>query len=236
MQWIAPDILQAIVGEQHDGLATLTCLVGLVLGGLLWLFGWWGHRFWIVLFTTVAAGVYGMSSGRAAGVTPIVAGLLAAVCAGMLALELARLIAFVAGGFAICLTLQWLAPGWENRLLCFLGGGLAGLLLFRLWMMTLTSLAGTLMMAYFGLGLLDRLGKLDALSWADSRAGTLNWYCAGIAFLGLFVQFILERVRKQLHRRREEHAHFRQAQMELDERMRKKSWWKWGSISKRQAA
>ena len=236
MQWIAPDILETIVGGMHDGLSTVTCAVGLVLGLLLWLFGWWGHRFWIVLFTTVAAGIFGLSSGKASGVTPIVAGLLLAVSAGMMALALARVIAFVAGCAAVCLVLQWLVPSWDNRLLCFLGGGLTGLLLFRVWMMALTSLTGTLMMAYFGLGLLDRLGKMDALIWTEPRANLLNWSCAGVALLGLLVQFLLERVRKKLHQRHEEQAHLRQAQLELDQRFRKKSWWKWGDKNQRQAA
>jgi hypothetical protein len=231
MQWIAPDLLKTILG-----LSTPVAGAGVILGVMLWLFGWWGHRFWIVLFTTVAAGIYGLWSGQVSGVTPIVAGLLLAVSAGMMALALSRVVAFVAGGLAVCIGLQLVFPAWENRLLCFLGGGLAGLLLFRLWMMTLTSLAGTLMMGYFGLALLDGLGKIDAPAWMEQRTLLLNWTCVGLTLLGVLAQFLLDRWRKHFRRHREERAHLRQAQMELDERYNRRSWWKWGGQSSKKAA
>jgi MFS family permease len=229
MQGIAPELLQTILG-----LSATAATAGVVLGFLLWLFGWWGHRFWIVLFTTVAAGIYGMKSGHASGVAPIVAGLLLAISAGMMALALARVVAFMAGGLAICLVMQWLFPSWEERLLWFLGGGLAGLVLFRLWMMTLTSLAGTLMMGYFGLCLLDTLGKMNAQLWVEQRTTMLNWACAGVTLLGVLAQFLVERWRKRFNRHREEQAHLKQAQMELDQR-RGRAWWQWGSSSKKAA-
>ena len=82
----------------------------MVLGFFLWLLGWYGHRFWIVLFTTVIAGVVGLASARVAGVQPFVAGLLLAIAAGTLALSLSRLLGFwsgrgrglVAGSRAFC--------------------------------------------------------------------------------------------------------------------------------------
>jgi hypothetical protein len=247
MQLIAADILRTIVGEQHDGLTPMTCGVGLVLGLLLWLFGWWGHRFWIVLFTTVLAGIAGLSSGHAAGVKPIVAGLLLAVSAGMMALALARLVAFVAGGVAFCLALHILAPSWspgganeavawESWLLCFLGGGLAGLMLFRLWMMALTSLVGTLLIGYSGLCLLDRLGKIDALVWAEQRTALLNWSCVGVCLLGLLTQYLVDRWRKKQERQRLEADQFERAELELEQRYRRKSWWRWGQEPPRRAA
>ena len=49
----------------------------------------------------------------------------------------------------------------------FVGGGLLGLLLFRWWMMALTSLSGTLIAVYCGLSLMHRLGKIDALAWSE---------------------------------------------------------------------
>lgn len=222
MQLIAPDILAQVLG-----LSAPACAVGLAIGALLWLFGWWGHRFWVVMFATVVAGIVGLSSGRVAGVTPIVAGLLLAISAGMMALALARVLAFVAGGAAVCLALAALAPAWEDRLLGFLGGGLLALFLFRWWMMTLTSLAGTLMMSYAGLALLDRMGKLDALALADKRGLVLNGLCVGAALLGVLAQYLVERWRKQLKKRRDEHVHLRQAEMELEKRLRRRSWWPW---------
>ena len=77
------------------------CGVGIAVGLLLWLFGWWGHKFWIVLATTVVAGIAGLSSARSAGVQPFVAGLLLAVAAGLMALALARLMAFIGGGMVV---------------------------------------------------------------------------------------------------------------------------------------
>lgn len=222
MQLIAPDVLAQIIG-----LSAPACIVGLVLGAALWLFGWWGHRFWIVLFTTVIAGLVGLASGQAAGITPIVAGVLLAVSAGMMALALARVIAFFAGGFAVCLLAQALMPTWEDRLLWFLGGGLAGLLLFRVWMMLLTSFAGTLLMAYSGLCLLDKLGKLNALDWTERRMLLLNWCTIAVALLGLLTQFLIERWKKALKKQRDEHAQLQRAELELEDRMRH-SWWKWG--------
>jgi hypothetical protein len=215
--------------ESVLGLSLPAALVGLVLGLLLWLSGWWGHRFWIVLFITVTAGIVGMVSGQAVGLKPTVTGLLLAVSAGMMALALVRLVAFFAGGAAVCLLMQLLVPAWEDRFIAFLAGGLAGLLLFRLWTMTLTSGLGTLMMAYSGLALLDRFGKLDALTLAQQRSSLLNWICAGLVVLGVLVQYVLERWQKKAHRQREERIQLRHARMELEQRAQKKSWWRWGA-------
>ena len=76
MQLVAPDIL-----VDARGMGAAIYISGLVLGLALWLFGWWGHRFWIVLCATVVAGVYGLSSARATGMQPFVAGLLLALAA-----------------------------------------------------------------------------------------------------------------------------------------------------------
>src|SRR5439155_5133122 len=98
MHLIAPDILEAA-----QGLSVPTCGVGLAAGAFVWLLGGWGRRFWIVLLTTLVAGVYGLSMGEGFGVQPLVSALLLAVAAGMLALALARLGAFLSGGVAACI-------------------------------------------------------------------------------------------------------------------------------------
>src|SRR2546430_98457 len=72
--------------------------LGFAVGLLVWRTGWWQLRFWIVVSLTAVAGIYGLQSGRASGVQPVVAGLLAARGAGFLGLELARLLAFAGGG------------------------------------------------------------------------------------------------------------------------------------------
>jgi hypothetical protein len=198
MQLLAPELV-----SEARGLSAGLCACGLAVGFLVWLLGWRGHRFWIVLFTTAVAGIFGVLSIHPQGVQPLVAGLLLALTAGILALAIVRILAFGAGGIAAWLAVQALAPNWEAPLVAFLAGGLLGVLLFRVWMMALTSLAGTLLMAYSGLCLADSLGKLDAVAVMDRFAGLLNGACAGVALFGLLVQFVLDRRRIRKQRERE---------------------------------
>ena len=190
MTLLAPDILQ-----ETRQLSLGLCALGLLVGVLLWLFGWRGHRFWIVLATTVSAGIVGLAAGPNYGTHPLAAGLLLAVAAGVLALALARVVAFVAGGLACWVTIQTVAPTWHEPLVCFLAGGLIGLLMFRMWTMALTSFAGAMLLGYSSLSLADRLGKLNAVAMAEEQAAALNWICGGLTVLGLLVQFLLERYR-----------------------------------------
>jgi MFS family permease len=223
MQLILPEIL-----ADGRGMSVAVYVTGLVLGFLLWLLGWWGHRFWIVLFTTVGAGIVGLSSGRATGVQPIVAGLLLAITAGVMALALARVLAFAAGGLAGWLLVRTLVPTWDEPLLTFLVGGLLGLLLFRVWMMALTSFAGMLLLVYAGLGLADHLDKLDALLWAEKRAMVLNSIVAGGTLMGWVAQLLLERFRRHRLRQRKEEEQLAQAEKELEKRFHRLRWWPWG--------
>jgi hypothetical protein len=190
MQLIAPDLLAEAVG-----LSPFLCGLGIFLGLMLWLLGWRAHRFWIVLLTTVLAGVYGLSSAPHYHSQPLLSGVLLAIASGVLALALIRVIAFFAGGVAGCLLVHALAPSWGEPLVFFLLGGMLGLILFRLWTMTLTSMAGALLVAYSSLCLADRLGKLQAVPWADRERLLLNWACGVFALAGVFCQFTLERRR-----------------------------------------
>jgi hypothetical protein len=99
--------------------------------------------------------------------------------------------AFGAGGFAALLAQEAWAPAWDQPLVCFLAGGILGLLLFRLWLMALTSLGGTLLMAYAGLGLSESLLRLEPGAWVGRHARLMNWVCGGVALLGVLVQFLL---------------------------------------------
>jgi MFS family permease len=223
MHLIDPEIMDILRGA-----SAAVYVTGLSLGLAVWLSGWWGHRFWIVLFTTVIAGLIGLSTARVAGVQPFVAGLLLALAAGMLALALCRLLAFGAGGLAAWLLVRSVLPGWDEPLLVFLAGGLIGLFLFRPWLMALTSLAGALVMIYAGLGLLDLLGKLDAQAWADQRALLLNWVCGGAALLGWVLQFVLDRWRMSREYERHEQLQLRDAEEQLRDRLRRRfRWWGW---------
>jgi hypothetical protein len=193
MQLFAPDIL-----TDARGLSVGVSATALAVGFVVWLTGWSGHRFWTVLVMTVLAGMFGLLSAPAHRVQPLVGGLLLAVAAGVLALALLRMLAFASGGLGLWLAMHALAaPPWDDPLVCFLAGGLIGLLLFRLWVILLTSFAGALLMGYSALCLADRLGKIDALDLVGTRGELLSWACVGVAGLGLVIQFVIDRLRKR---------------------------------------
>jgi hypothetical protein len=201
MQLLAPEIL-----EEARNLSPQLTGAALALGLLLWLFGSRGYRFWVVLVTTLAAGVYGLQYGPAYGMQPLVAGLLLALAAGTLALALARVAVFAVGGLAALGIRHLLAPGWDEPLVCFLAGGLAGVCLFRLWITVLSSLTGTLLMAYAGLCLADKMGLGDAAAVARNNGPLLNAVCGISAVLGFLTQILLERRRRarQAERKKKE--------------------------------
>lgn len=204
MQLFAPEMLEAA-----HGLSFGSSAIALGTGLLLWITGWWWHRFWIVLVSTVSAGIIGLAYanrlGPVGGMRPLIAGLLMAIAAGVLALALVRVIVFAAGGVATCLIVHAaLPPAWNEPLGWFLGGGLVALLLFRIWTMALTSFLGTILMGYGLLFLLDRLGKINAVEFVDQPSAILNIAAFGVAFLGLCVQFMLARWRGRKDRWKEE--------------------------------
>jgi hypothetical protein len=161
------------------------------LGIALWLFGWRWHRFWIVAGITLAAGLLGLNAGRAAGGTQIMAlGILIAVAAGMMALELAKVFAFVAGGCGAWLAVQWVFPQAQELWAVFISGGLFGLLLYRLWTMLLTSLAGVLITSHSALLLLEGPAGFDAVKWVTTNQAALNGVAVGLIVLGILLQAI----------------------------------------------
>lgn len=193
MQVIAPDIL-----ADARGLSLAVSLTGLAIGGVLWLLGWWSHRFWVVLGTTVAAGVFGLSEAAALRTNPVVAGVVLALAAGILALALVRLLAFFAGGIAALCLVQLAAPAIDQPLVVFVTGGMLAVLLFRLWMMVLTSWCGTVLMVYSGLCLLDTLDRMDAVAWSEKNTLLLNWACGVVTAIGFLIQFTGQRWMKVL--------------------------------------
>lgn len=230
MQFLAPDVL-----EQARGLSAALCWSAMGLGLLLWVTGWWAHRFWVVLATTVLAGVFGLLSPVGGQVPPLVMGLLLAVAAGILALAMVRVLAFAAGGAAAWVAVHALAPpAWHEPLICLLAGGLVGLLLFRVWIMGLTSLGGTLLMAYGGLSLADGMGKLNAVALARERGPLLDATVGAVALAGLLLQFVMER------RRRRWEATERARILKEDELSQlyqpmPRPWWGWGVRNHRRA-
>jgi hypothetical protein len=186
MQLIAPDILTEARGLTGAMAGTLC-----VLGVALWLFGWRWHRFWVVAGITLAAGLIGLNAGRAAGGTQIMAvGILLAVAAGMLALELAKVFAFVAGGCGAWLAIQWVFPQAQELWAVFLSGGLFGVLLYRLWTMLLTSLIGIVMAGHAALLLLEPVASFDAVKWVIANQAAINGAVVGLTVLGILLQTI----------------------------------------------
>jgi len=197
MRLISPEILEVARSQFSIGVIGVALAIGLVL----WLFGWWGHRFWIVLTATLTGGILGLRIGQDYNLQPVVAGLLLALSSGVLALSLVRVFAYAAGGIAAWMLVHALAPLWDQPLLCFLVGGLIVLLLFRFWTMALTSFVGTLLLVYGGLTLGDKWGSFDAVTWADGQAVMLNWLCGVVTLFGFLAQVILER--RRLRKQRE---------------------------------
>ncbi len=200
MHLLANDILEV---AKELPIAVTGCT--LAIGMLLCVTGWAWHRFWIVLATTVAAGIAGLNIGPTYGMKPLVAGLLLAIAGGQLALALVRVIVFAAVGAAVAILIRTFAPAnWDIPLGWFLAGGLLGLLLFRMWTMVLTSFTGSVLMGYALLCILDRLQRLSALEWAGNKAVWFDGGCAGVALAGVLVQALLERRRLRKQRWQEE--------------------------------
>lgn len=191
MQLLAPDIL-----EEACKLSTPIHATALGIGVLLWALGWTGHRFWIVLIVTIGGGIFGLYAGPRYGTQPWLAATLLALASGMLALALVRMVAFVAGGAVAIIMVGQLAPGYQERLVVFLIGGSIALILFRLWTMVLTSAGGTFLMAYSGLCLLQHFGGVDVVALAEARAPLLNIACGIGTFVGLIVQYLVDRRRR----------------------------------------
>lgn len=191
MQLLSPGVL-----ADACGLSVPLTLTFLAAGAALWLFGWRSHRFWAVLAITVLAGVYGLYEARSFGSQPLVTALLMALAAGVLALALVRLLAFLAGGVFGVLLVQGLAPNWDQPLLCFLVCGLLGLVLFRLWMMALTSVGGATVVGYSVLCLLNQTGSVNPISFTENQYTLLNGLCGFWALLGFGFQFWYDQRRR----------------------------------------
>ena len=183
MHLIDPDVLASARNLSY-GAAGFALLVGI----LLWSLGWRWHRFWVVFGITLAAGLVGLTAGRSAGGSVLIVGVLLAVAAGMLALELARILSFVTGGSAAWIAAQTILPQVQELWAVFLSGGLLGVVLYQLWTMLLTSLAGVLITWHAGFVVLGQLFHFDADKWAADHAVALNGGVIAVAVFGVLVQ------------------------------------------------
>jgi hypothetical protein len=178
----------------------LPVLFTIVLTGVglcLWACGWWTHRFWMVLAATLAAGITGLRIGPACGVQPIVAGLLAAVAAGCLALSLARAVVALVCGLACWYFFQLLLPQWTVPLICVLVGGMLGVVLHDFWVVVLTSFAGMVFLAYGGLVLTEKMTRFDAVRWVSQNPNLVHCGYVAAALFGIVVQYWVEQVKKR---------------------------------------
>ena len=136
------------------------------------------------------------------------AGLLLAIAAGLLAIDLSRLVAFAVGGGVCWLSVHTIVPTFQQPLICFLIGGILGILTYRLQWMLLSSLAGTLMLVYCVLLLIEKLTQLEfsAADWAQANALGLNIGAILFGLFGLVVQGQVERRRESREWRKRETA------------------------------
>jgi hypothetical protein len=240
MHAFAPDLL-----TEARGLSPALSGAAVGVGLLVWLLGWRLHRFWIVLGATVGAGLGGLATGQHVGPALVASGLLMAVAAGLLAMELARVAAFaVAGGLAL-VAYRAVLPAGGEPVLIFLIGGLLGVLLFRVWAMVSTALAGGLLIGYGGLCLAEQLTKFDAAAWAERNAIALDLGLIFATVLGVIVQCLLERLLGGSNRRRDRHddepiltaeQRYHLERLAPSRKGAKSGWWGGRPPSKRRAA
>lgn len=183
MTLICPDVLAEARGLSAGASGFL-----LFVGFLLWAFGWRWHRFWVVFAITLTAGLLGISAGKSAGSQVLVVGVLLAVSAGMLALELAKILAFVTGGIVAWVATEAMFPQAQELWAMFLCGGLLGVALYRVWTMVATSLIGILLCWHSLLVMAESLFGLDGAKLAAENNVALNSGVIGASLLGVVVQ------------------------------------------------
>ncbi|MEZ6143623.1 MAG: hypothetical protein R3B84_23915 [Zavarzinella sp.] len=193
MNLIAVDIL-----AEARGLTMGVTGTGVAVGLALLLFGWKFHRVWTVAGVTVAGGIFGLTAGHADGRSALVLALLLSVSAGMLALEFARIFAFLAAGSTMWLIFHRLFPAWHDLWVVFLAGGLAGLLLYRFWTMILTSFIGTMLFFHAGLTMMGHLFEKNMAVWAGNHRTILSIGISVITLIGFLFQIFWHRWRARV--------------------------------------
>jgi hypothetical protein len=211
MHLIAPDVL-----AEASGLSPVVSGIGVLLGALMWVCGWRWHRVWVVVAVTLIGGLIGLQTGRVSGGHILAMGILLALSAGLLALELARVFSFIAAGTAVWLAASFLFPKGQELWVAFLIGGLLGALLFRFWTMLLTSFGGVLVGGHAGLCLAEQLFSVEAPQFAAQNAMILNGAGLAATALGVVAQSLLERwyQRRKIRRKQEREEKIRENERE----------------------
>jgi hypothetical protein len=192
MRLVAPELVADLCGLSPGLLGAAAAI-----GAALWLLGWWSHRFWVVLIATVGAGVYGLFEAPILKAQPLIASLLLALAAGLLALALIRVFAFVAGGVVGLAAVQAFAPSADQPLIAFLVSGLLGLILFRWCVTGVMSFTGSLVLVYAGLAFLNQRGTLDATTYAENSGPLLSGVVGLMTVIGFALQLWQERRRRR---------------------------------------
>lgn len=227
MQLISPDVLTAA-----NGLSPGAAGFALFVGFLLWAFGWRWHKFWVVFGITTAAGVIGLSAGKAAGGQVMAIGVLLAFAGGVMALEVAKLLAFTAGGVGAWLAVQAVLPAAQEMWAVFLAGGLVGVILYRLWTMLLTSFLGVVLSWHAALVLAGSSAVPDPAKWAADHAAALNGGVLVASLLGIAMQAATTPAGPAKEAKKEKKA--KKSEPAEDEDEKKSSWW--GRLPGRRAA
>jgi hypothetical protein len=211
MHLIAPDVL-----ADARGMSPALSGLGVLIGGLIWLFGWRWHRFWVMGAVTVAGGMIGLQTGRSSGGHIFAMCVLLALSAGLLALELARVFIFLASGTSVWLAASLLFPKGQELWVAFLIGGLLGVFLYRFWAMLLTSMTGVLLGGNALLACLDEWLHFDAAAFAARNVLTLNGAVIALTASGVVVQSILERwhLRRASRKKKEQEELHREKERE----------------------
>jgi hypothetical protein len=183
MHVISPEVL-----ADAKGLSIGATAFFLFVGLLLWGFGWRWHKFWLVFAITLTAGLLGISAGRTAGVQVLVVSVLVSIAAGMLALEIAKIVAFLTGGTAAWMAAQAVMPEAHELWAVFLCGGLIGVVLYRLWTMLATAFAGVLLIGHSALLLAEVCGLLKATEFATKHTVAINAWAAVSSVIGVLIQ------------------------------------------------
>jgi K+-sensing histidine kinase KdpD len=117
-----------------------------------------------------------------------VVGVLLSIAVGMLALEVAKITAFLSAGTAAWVAAQAVMPQAQELWAVFLCGGLLGVVLYRLWTMLATSLVGVLLFWHALFVLLDATGLVVAAEFAVKHAVWLNAALVTATVVGVGVQ------------------------------------------------
>jgi hypothetical protein len=185
MRLISPDVLLD-ARELSIGATGFFLFVGF----LLWSLGWRWHKFWVVFAVTLTAGILGIGAGRSAGMQVLVVGVLVALAAGLLALEIAKIVAFITGGTVAWLAAQAVMPEAHELWAVFLCGGLIGVVLYRLWTMLAASFIGVLVFGHALLLIIESLsgGQMNAIEFAEKYAAPITGWVVVTSILGVLVQ------------------------------------------------